>query len=201
MSRASRGGGDPDEPGSWLDPAEAGSQLLLFADEVEPVLEAALAGGAVAGLVAAPTALTTWRPLARRHGVALLARGGPVADADGCHLPAPAGVAAARAELGGERIIGAACGLSRHAAMLAGEAGADYVMFGDLDRVPATGDELVELVAWWNQLFVIPCAAAGRLDPASARALVAAGADLLAVRRPAAGVVEALAEAGTPLPH
>jgi len=132
--------------------------------------------------------------------VALLALDQAAAEGiDGVHLNEPTGIAAARARLGPGRIVGAACGLSRHAGMVAGEAGADYVMFGGLDRAPTPGDELFELVRWWSELFVIPCAAAAPPDPALARALVEAGADLLALRPPAEGI-EAVARAIRELP-
>jgi hypothetical protein len=195
MSRAPGREAEPADGGPWLDPADARPALVLFADGVEPAHEAACAAGVVGGIVAAPAALPAWRPLARRHAVALLGRDQAVPEADGVHLPASAEVAAVRARLGRGSIIGVGCGLSRHAAMVAGEAGADYVLFGDLDRAPAADDELFELVAWWSSLFVIPCAAAGSLDAAASRALLAAGADLLAVRQPAVGVVDALREA------
>ena len=56
--------------------------------------------------------------------------------------------------------------------MVAGEAGADYVLFGSLDLVPPGA--VTDLVLWWRELFVLPCAAAGRLSPETARALAAA---------------------------
>lgn len=195
MSRTSRREAEPEGGGPWLDPADARPGLVLFVEGVEPAHEAACAGGMVSAVVATPAALPAWRPLARRHGVALLARDRPAPDADGVHLATPAEVAGVRSRLGDGSIIGVACGFSRHAAMVAGEAGADYVVFGDLDHLPATDDELLELVTWWNGLFVIPCAAAGKLDATAARSLLAAGADLLAVRQLAAGVVDALREA------
>lgn len=195
MSRTSRREAEPEGGSPWLDPADARPGLVLFVEGVEPAHEAACAGGFVSAVVATPAALPAWRPLARRHGVALLARDRPAPDSDGVHLAAAAEVAPMRARLGGGAIIGVACGLSRHAAMVAGEAGADYVMFGDLDQAPPTSDELIELVAWWNSLFVIPCAAAGTLDAVTSRALLAAGADLLAVRQLAAGVIDAVRDA------
>lgn len=132
----------------------------------------------------------------RRHNAALLLLGDPVgaaAAADGVHLTDPMAVAAARRVLGPERIIGAACGSSRHAAMVAGEAGADYVMFGAIDEEPEAQDGLFDLVAWWSELFVLPCAAAGRMDVAQAAALVRAGADLLAVSCPSSAQTDELA--------
>lgn len=169
------------DEGPWLEPGEAKPGLLLFADEPVPALEPALASGAVAAIVVPPNAVPAWRELRRRYGMALLARDEPDAEANGVHLAAAAEVAAARARLGRHAVIGASCGRSRHAGMVAGEAGADYVMFGDLDRAGEAGDELFELVGWWSELFVIPCAAAVLPDPDLAAGLVASGADLVAL--------------------
>lgn len=186
------------EDGPWLPPGERHPRLLLFAGEPDPALETLLAEGAVAALVAAPAALAAWRARLEPGRVALLALDDPGAEADGVHLSDPRGVGAARERLGRERIVGAACGFSRHAAMVAGEAGADYVMFGDFDHPAAPGDELCELVAWWHELFVIPCAAAGRPDATTLRALAGAGADFLALRQPAADLLEAVREVAIP---
>jgi thiamine-phosphate pyrophosphorylase len=82
--------------------------------------------------------------------------------ADGVHLDDPAKVREARARLGPDRILGASCGHSRHAAMLAGEDGADYIAFGEAGRPPQP--PLLELIAWWNELFVLPCLALGAFD-------------------------------------
>jgi thiamine-phosphate pyrophosphorylase len=98
--------------------------------------------------------------------------------ADGVHLSDPAGVADARARLGPDRILGASCGRSRHAAMLAGEDGADYIAFGEHGcALPA----LLELIAWWSELFVLPCLAEGALDVGGVAPLVEAGADFIGV--------------------
>jgi thiamine-phosphate pyrophosphorylase len=66
--------------------------------------------------------------------------------------------------------------------MVVGEAGADYVMFGEPDAAghrPAR-DAVVDRVAWWAEVFEIPCVAyaaeLGDID-----ALVAAGVDFVAV--------------------
>jgi thiamine-phosphate pyrophosphorylase len=83
--------------------------------------------------------------------------------ADGVHLGDPTQVGAARTRLGPDRIIGASCGHSRHAAMLAGEDGADYIAFGQIDRPAQT--PLLELLAWWSELFVLPCLAEAAFDP------------------------------------
>jgi len=78
-------------------------------------------------------------------------------------------------------IAGAAGLASRHDAMSAGESGADYVMFGE----PASGsrppfETILERVAWWAEIFNIPCVAfAASLDEMPA--LVKAGADFIAL--------------------
>jgi thiamine-phosphate pyrophosphorylase len=99
--------------------------------------------------------------------------------ADGVHLRDPAGVAAARARLGPDRILGASCGRSRHAAMLAGDDGADYIAFGEPGC--ALQPPVLELVTWWSELFVLPCLAEGAFDDGSCAPLVGAGADFIAV--------------------
>lgn len=184
--------------GPWLEPDEAAPGLLLFVslgqDGLPPGLEAVLAEGGIVAVVGDATALpapargpalAAAREACHRRTAAFLvhndAAAARAASADGVHLDDPAKVAATRSQLGPDAIIGAACGRSRHIAMVAGEAGADYVMLGALDRPVEDGDELLELVAWWNELFVIPCAVAGRLTPDRAAAFVRAGADLVAV--------------------
>ena len=74
----------------------------------------------------------------QRRDVALLLDGRPElaarAGADGAHLSGIEALTAAIGALKPDRIAGAGGLRSRHDAMLAGEAGADYVMFGDPDR-------------------------------------------------------------------
>lgn len=105
--------------------------------------------------------------------------------ADGVHLGQDDGeVADARQRLGKEAQIGVACKDSRHLAMEAGEAGADYVSFGAF--YPSTTKETthqadIDLLSWWSGLFEIPVVAIGGITPANCAPLVAAGADFLAV--------------------
>ena len=105
--------------------------------------------------------------------------------ADGVHLGQQDGtVAEARQVLGKEAQIGVTCHDSRHLAMDAGEAGADYVAFGAF--FPTTTKEVShraepELLTWWQQIFEIPCVAIGGITPDNCAPLVAAGADFLAV--------------------
>ena len=107
--------------------------------------------------------------------------------ADGVHLGQDDGSPReAREVLGREAQIGVTCHASRHLAMEAGEAGADYVAFGAF--FPSTtkdkGDAerpVPELLSWWTQLFEIPCVAIGGITPDNCKPLVEAGADFLAV--------------------
>lgn len=100
---------------------------------------------------------------------------------DGVHLNDPARTRAARARLGEDAIVGVGCGESRHAAMTAAEAGADYVAFGRLDPEEAPSDP--DLLAWWQALMIPPCVALGAGGPEACAALAAAGADFVAVGR------------------
>jgi thiamine-phosphate pyrophosphorylase len=130
--------------------------------------------------------------------------------ADGVHLGVPsdpqAAYAAARQATGREGVVGAEAGISRHAAMVLAEAGADYVGFG---APPHLGDRekarlrRAELVSWWAPIFEVPCVAFDVETPEEAERLAAAGADFIAVALPStlaaetardlvAGVAEAI---------
>lgn len=105
--------------------------------------------------------------------------------ADGVHLGQSDGSPQeARQVLGREAQIGVTCHASRHLAMEAGEAGADYVAFGAF--FPSSTKETEhraepEMLEWWSTLFEIPCVAIGGITPENCAPLVAAGADFLAV--------------------
>lgn len=107
--------------------------------------------------------------------------------ADGVHLGQEDGdPREAREVLGREAQIGVTCHASRHLAMEAGEAGADYVAFGAFfeSTTKDKGDAerpSAELLEWWSRLFEIPCVAIGGISPENCAPLVAAGADFLAV--------------------
>lgn len=105
--------------------------------------------------------------------------------ADGVHLGQGDGeVADARARLGRDAQIGVTCHNSRHLAMEAGEAGADYVAFGAFFPTTTKQTEHVatpDLLEWWQALFEIPCVAIGGITPENCAPLVTAGADFLAV--------------------
>jgi thiamine-phosphate pyrophosphorylase len=105
--------------------------------------------------------------------------------ADGVHLGQGDGQPRdAREELGREAQIGVTCHASKHFAMEAGEAGADYVAFGAFFDSTTKASEHrpeLEILEWWSNLFEIPCVAIGGITPANCQPLIEAGADFLAV--------------------
>ncbi len=107
--------------------------------------------------------------------------------ADGVHLGQDDGdPKEAREALGRDMQIGVTCHASKHMAMEAGEAGADYVAFGAFfdsttkDKGEAERPTL-EIIEWWVRLFELPCVAIGGITPDNCRPLVDAGTDFLAV--------------------
>ncbi|MBS0481024.1 MAG: thiamine phosphate synthase [Proteobacteria bacterium] len=105
--------------------------------------------------------------------------------ADGVHLGQGDGdIAEARQRLGRDAQIGVTCHNSRHLAMEAGEAGADYVAFGAFFPTVTKQTEYrtePELLEWWQALMEIPCVAIGGITPENCAPLITAGADFLAV--------------------
>ncbi|MBA4209065.1 MAG: thiamine phosphate synthase [Parvibaculum sp.] len=128
-------------------------------------------------------------PLAQARDVAFLINDRPdlaaELGADGTHIgQTDMAYAEARKLLGPDRIIGVTCHASRHLAMEAGEAGADYVAFGAFYKTdtkePISRAE-PDILTWWSELFELPCVAIGGITPENAAPLVRAGADFLAV--------------------
>lgn len=117
--------------------------------------------------------------------------------ADGVHLGQSDGtVADARERLGRDAQIGVTCHDSRHLAMEAGDAGADYVAFGAFFPTLTKQTEHVaetDLLEWWQAIFEIPCVAIGGITPENCAPLVTAGADFLAVSHAVWGGDEAAA--------
>jgi thiamine-phosphate pyrophosphorylase len=125
-------------------------------------------------------------PPIQGRGVALLIEGDPGlaarGGADGAHLVGPDALKDALPRLKPERIAGAGGLASRHDAMVAGESGADYVMFGEPDALGRRPSftAITERVAWWAELFEIPCVAwAERIEEIAE--LCNAGADFVAL--------------------
>lgn len=122
--------------------------------------------------------------------------------ADGVHLGQGDGYPReARRLLGPAAQIGVTCHDSRHLAMEAGEAGADYVAFGAFyptDTKATTHRPDPSILTWWSAVFELPCVAIGGITAQNAKPLIDAGADFLAVsgavwnhpEGPAAGIKE-----------
>ena len=181
------------------------------------VLAAALAGADIAAVLLSlgdgderslDQQIATLSPAVQGCGAALLTDGHPEiaarAAADGAHLSGAEALRGALPILKPERIAGAGGLATRHDAMLAAEAGADYVMFGeptaDGDRPPFPA--VVERVAWWSGLFEVPCVGfAANMD--EVRPLAQAGAEFVAlgpfVWRDPHGAAAAIASAGQAL--
>ena len=106
-------------------------------------------------------------------------------NADGVHLGQSDGdIADARAELGKAFQIGVTCHNSRHLAMEAAEAGADYVAFGAFyPTITKAVEHSAELdtVEKWSRVMEIPCVAIGGITPDNAKPIIDAGADFIAV--------------------
>jgi thiamine-phosphate pyrophosphorylase len=133
--------------------------------------------------------------IAQAHDVAFIVNDRPDLakrlGADGVHVgQEDVPYAEARALLGPDKIIGVTCHNSRHLAMEAAEAGADYVAFGAF--YPTATKEAKtraepEILTWWQDIMEAPCVAIGGITVANALPLVEAGADFLAI---ASGVWE-----------
>ncbi len=171
------------------------SPVIEDAESFAPKLAAACRAGAVAAvilrlssagdadLLARARALA---PAAQATGAAFLLDGLPQlvvpAAVDGVHLGDSKAIPYAKSVLKENYIVGAGGLANRHDAMVAGESGTDYVLFGEPDAagrrtlLPA----LVERVTWWAELFKLPAIAyAGNLD--EIETLIRAGADFIAL--------------------
>jgi thiamine-phosphate pyrophosphorylase len=134
------------------------------------------------------------RPVVQAHDVAFILNDRPdlasELGCDGVHVGQEDASYAEARKLLPKAIVGVTCHDSRHLAMEAGEAGADYVAFGAFfptqTKDPKTSAD-IELLRWWSEMMVVPCVAIGGITVQNAPALVEAGADFLAV---SAGVWE-----------
>jgi thiamine-phosphate pyrophosphorylase len=166
----------------------------VFAEE----LRAALDGGDVAVLQlrlkdvgddAIARAADILRPICQQRGVALVMNDRPdlalKLDCDGAHVgQEDTPYAEARKLLGPDRIVGVTCKASRHLAMEAAEAGADYVAFGAFftsSTKSVTTPAALDILEWWDEMMTVPSVAIGGITADNCRPVVEAGADFLAV--------------------
>jgi thiamine-phosphate pyrophosphorylase len=171
----------------------ASFELASFADQ----LRAALDGGPVAAFQlrlkdvdddTVRRAVERLMPVCASHDTAFVLNDrmdlAKELGTDGLHLGQSDGsIADARALLGPEVQIGKTCHDSRHLAMEAGEAGADYVAFGafyETTTKPSHYRPEPSLLGWWTTLSQLPCVAIGGITPANAAPLIAVGADFIA---------------------
>ena len=167
------------------------------ADAIVPLLERALPAADVAAVLmrfdpeqrderAAINAAKRLASVVQGAGAALVLDGRPLiaarAGADGAHLTGFAALSAALPSLKPDRIAGAGGLRSRHDAMVAGEAGADYVMFGepDIEGGRPSLEAVAERVAWWSGVFEVPCVGYAQAL-AEVEVLVGAGAEFIAL--------------------
>jgi thiamine-phosphate pyrophosphorylase len=174
--------------------------LLADAGAFAPHLsEACRAGGVAAVLLRLEAAdertlvnrVKTLVPAAQEHGAAVMVSAPDAADlaavvarggADGVHVGADAVLVRLLRERLKGRIVGAGGLRSKDDAMTAGEAGADYLLFGEPrpdGSVPPL-DAVAERAAWWAEIFETPCVAFAPGLEAVAR-LAATGAEFVAV--------------------
>jgi len=165
-----------------------------FADQ----LAAALDGGDVASVQlrlknvdddAIKRACELLVPIATSRDVAFLLNDRPdlvaACGCDGVHVgQSDMPYAEARRRVGPDRIVGVTCHDSRHLAMEAAEAGADYVAFGAFyptQTKPSNYRPEPDLLQWWSEFMTVPSVAIGGITPANCVPLVKAGADFICV--------------------
>jgi len=161
-------------------------------------LRAALDGGDVAAFqlrlkgaddAAIAHAADTLRPICQQRDVAFILNDRPdlaaKLDCDGVHIGQDdMPYRDARHIMGANRQIGVTCKASRHLAMEAAEAGADYVAFGAFfpsGTKTVTTPASVDILEWWSGLMEVPCVAIGGITVENCRPVIAAGTDFLAV--------------------
>lgn len=135
-------------------------------------------------------AIKNLQPLVQERDVAFILNDRPDLAAkmgcDGVHIGQSDGsYGDARRLMGEDKSIGVTCHASRHLAIEAAEAGADYVAFGAFfpssTKPEADEQAPIELLSWWSELTEVPVVAIGGITPLNCGPLVAAGVDFLAV--------------------
>jgi thiamine-phosphate pyrophosphorylase len=159
--------------GEAMEGGDVGALQLRLKDVGEDIIEAAA---------------HVARPMCRSRGVPLILNDRPDLavrfDCDGVHVgQEDAPCAEARRIVGADRVVGVTCHDSRHLAMEAAEAGADYVAFGAFfptatkEAKTRADPEILEI---WQENMLTPCVAIGGITPANCGPLVTAGADFIA---------------------
>lgn len=167
---------------------------LTNANALLDAVQAAIRGGAVMIQYRAKSHVTAevgleLRELCRKASVPFIVNDDPhlafKVRADGVHVGRnDPSLAAARALLGNDAIIGSSCYNDFTAAEAAVRAGADYVAFGSFfhsKTKPGALRAATELLQRARTLFTVPIVAIGGITPDNGMALIAAGAHLLAV--------------------
>ncbi len=168
--------------------------LAAFGHELAQALDAGDVAALQIRLKPAPDAVIAavvdvLSPIARSRDVAVILNDRPDLAAklgcDGVHIGQDDGpYAQARRLMGPDRIVGVTCHDSRHLAMEAAEAGADYVAFGAFFETATKNPETradPEILSIWQEMMQTPCVAIGGITVDNCRPLVAAGADFIAV--------------------
>ncbi|MCH2546701.1 MAG: thiamine phosphate synthase [Alphaproteobacteria bacterium] len=175
--------------------------LVQFMPQLEAVLKASATNANAEPLVGAfllqlddaseaewKSAINQIQPLCNAHQVAFMLHEhielAIEKNVDGVHVESTS-IADARARLAEDQVVGKTCMASRDVAMKSGDQGADYVAFAPFFAQATPSETAIaapEIVQWWQELFVLPCAAAGGITPQNCGDIVKAGADLLMVR-------------------
>lgn len=162
----------------------------LFAKD----LESALNGGPVACVqlwLADPSgiedAARILKPIVQSRDIAFTMNGDPARakalGCDGVHLDQSdvKAIKAARRILGEGAILGVSCNASRHLAMEAAEAGADYVSFGPVYATATKGlladIKALETLSWWAEMMAVPCVAIGGIGPTQIPEIASTGCE------------------------
>ncbi len=173
--------------------------VSAFAKTLEQVLKAALVASLQIRLkdVARETIVETTKilmPIAHAHGTAVIINDDPTiaaeSGADGVHLgqwdmmTKGGDIKSAKDMLERDAILGVTCHNSKDLAFKAGSGGADYVAFGSFFESKTKPDARsadLELLTWWHDIMEIPSVAIGGITVDNAKAVIAAGADFIAV--------------------
>ncbi|WP_421782466.1 thiamine phosphate synthase [Kiloniella litopenaei] len=142
-------------------------------------------------------AIEILRPVTQERDIAFLIeddfQNAKALGCDGVHLNNADRYKEAREFLGADYIVGVDCGISRHDAILVGEAGADYVAFNNRRPLPEIEDPDVrefeeggpkglELLTWWQTMMTPPCVSMDDIPIEAIKSHAAAGADFIAIQ-------------------